>query len=198
MDGDCQRKVSRGGRIHAHRCGRVARVSRKDTPFEIMLPEQILSTRIGIECIRFSGERCRPESSIVGLGPDPESDHSDNHDRPHPDHPPHLDDLLVLQIEGELGDLKFERGRELFEGQRRLGESLLHLRVEAREVEGIELSQIGSVRSVHLIEPVYPLVGRLVAETVGEGPGGPRLKPRLGCSLRSELADTIQGTLGRP
>jgi hypothetical protein len=70
------------------------------------------------------------------LSPDPEPDHRNEPNDAHADHPPHLNDLLIFQIDAERGDLLFEqprkRGESLLEHQRGLRESLLELRVEAR------------------------------------------------------------------
>src|ERR1019366_10461064 len=78
-----------------------------------------------------------------------------------------------------LFECPFRCPREMLEHQRGLGETLLELGVEAREVELIELTQVGAVRRVHWI-PWESLA------VTGIG------------SLQQGSTDTIRGTLGRP
>ena len=52
-----------------------------------------------------------------------------------------------------------------------LGQPLLQLGVEAREVELVQLAKIGSVGQVHSVEPVHQLVGHVLAQDVIEALG---------------------------
>src|SRR2546429_1381592 len=45
-----------------------------------------------------------------------------------------------------------------------VGQPRVQLRVEPREVELVQVPEVGSVRSVHLVEPLHELVGELVTE----------------------------------
>ena len=67
----------------------------------------------------------------------------------------------------------------VFDGLTLFGQALLQLRVEAREVELVQLPQIGSVGKVHGVEPVHQLVGNILAK-----------KDFLVC-----LLDTLRNTL---
>src|ERR1017187_2271432 len=145
-----------------------------------LTPSARVAVRLATGRYRLAGARCVPG----GLAPDPESDHGNEHNDPDTDHPAHLDHLLILQVDGELGG------------------SLLELGVEAREVEFVQLTQVGAVRSVHLIEPVYHLVGPLVAETVVEGLGefrghGHRQSPTKGLPIRYKVRSAGRGTKER-
>src|ERR1044072_7888988 len=80
--------------------------------------------------------------------------------RAHPKekHPPH-------DTHFDRAELRLEFGRQLGP---QLGDALLQLRVEAREVYLKQVAELTAVGCVHLIEPLHELVRELVAESFVE------------------------------
>src|SRR6266566_1434122 len=90
----------------------------------------------------------------------------------HPAHEPALERAEPTLEDPDPGEeSSLERREARLELRSQFGDALLELCVEAREIQFVELTQLGSIRRVHLIEPIDELVGELVPELLVELPG---------------------------
>src|SRR5207248_9342636 len=75
---------------------------------------------------------------------------------------------LGAQLGDALLELRVDLSQPLLELRVELGPTLFDLGVEPREVQLVQLPQVGSVRGVHRVEPLHEFVGDLVAKLLIE------------------------------
>ena len=112
-------------------------------------------------------------------------DNRQQHHNPHAHHPAHLDNLLILQVDGELGDLLLDHAAELGVG--------VVVRDETHYWETRDEAQlIAEVRAMNQI--VAAMAGKIGdAIVIGPSPGSPaRYRPRFEEPPRLEVSLAIE------